>query len=165
MHLDLLQVTGQDELLLQSVEQYGRNWKKIVDNNFTGRTAISAKNRYSILTRKLRDQGSRSSSRRPSKSSVRKSCVTMSQEPASSKQADTDDETNDIDADASTDDDMAQFLKVNQAADNVLGEASIYSRTGSESNFPKKNYDPPSLQRPAYSTVLSSHDSFGKSQP
>lgn len=152
-----------DQLLLQSVEKFGRNWKTIVDNNFTGRTAISAKNRYSVLTRKMRDQGSRQASKRPSNSicspnsSSRNNRATISQKSASSEQLDSDDDMNDLDADASTDDDTTQFAESSQAADDVFSEASIYPKTSSGLNVSKKSHNLPSPQRPTYS-MPSSHD-------
>ena len=152
------------------MEQFGRNWKKIVDSNFTGRTAISAKNRYSILIRKMRDQGSRQSSRRPSNltcspnPSGRKTRATVSQKLPSSEQLDSEDEMNDLDADAPTDDDMAQFVESNQAADNALSQSSTNPKVGSGSNVSKHSQDLPSLQRPTYNILQSSHDVFGKLQ-
>lgn len=47
-----LTVTTQDEKLLQQVALTGRNWSEMVANHFPNRTALSAKNRYSILLRK-----------------------------------------------------------------------------------------------------------------
>lgn len=172
LHSDTFQtnckVMCQDQLLLQSVEQFGRNWKTIVDNNFTGRTAISAKNRYSVLTRKMRDQGSRQASKRPSNSrcsqnsSSRNNRATISQKSASSEQLDSDDDMNDLDADASTDDDMTQFAESNQAADEVFGKTSIYPKTSSCLIVSKKSHNLPSPQKPTYSSMPSSHDTSGK---
>lgn len=140
----------------------------IVDSNFTGRTAISAKNRYSNLIRKMRDQGSRQSSKRPSKlicspNSVRKSRAAISQKSASCEQLDSDDDRNDLDADASTDDDLAQFIESNQAADDVLSQVS-HPRVGSGPNVSNNSHNLPSLQRPAYSMMPSNHDTLGKLQ-
>ncbi|KAI9674801.1 MAG: hypothetical protein M1817_001705 [Caeruleum heppii] len=49
----------EDELLLQSVERFGRNWKTIVDHHFNGRTALASKNRYSLILRKMGGRRSR----------------------------------------------------------------------------------------------------------
>ena len=43
----------QDQLLLQSVEQYGRNWKAISDIHFERRPPLALKNRYSLLQRHI----------------------------------------------------------------------------------------------------------------
>ena len=43
----------QDQLLLQSVEQYGRNWKAISGIQFERRPPLALKNRYSLLQRHI----------------------------------------------------------------------------------------------------------------
>ena len=43
----------QNARLLQSVEQVGHKWTAIVEDNFPGRTALSAKNQYAVLSRNL----------------------------------------------------------------------------------------------------------------
>lgn len=48
----------QDELLLDGVNEYGRNWQHIKSVYFPRRTSLGAKNRYHLLRRKL--EGARS---------------------------------------------------------------------------------------------------------
>ncbi|RYP17056.1 hypothetical protein DL765_004755 [Monosporascus sp. GIB2] len=43
----------QDSVLLKAVETLGRNWSDIVNRHFPGRTALSAKNRFSLLHRRI----------------------------------------------------------------------------------------------------------------
>lgn len=45
-------IATKDERLLQQVALTGRNWSEMVTKHFPNRTALSAKNRYSILLRK-----------------------------------------------------------------------------------------------------------------
>ncbi|KAI9839442.1 MAG: hypothetical protein M1819_002067 [Sarea resinae] len=56
----------QDAILLAAIEQFGRNWKCIVDQHFPRRTALSAKNRWAYLTRKSTASKDSSPSRRSS---------------------------------------------------------------------------------------------------
>lgn len=94
--------------------------------------------------------------------SGRKTRATASQKSPSSEQLDSEDEINDLDANASTDDDMAQFVELNQAADDPLSQSSTYPKVGSGSNVSKHSQDILSLQRPAYNILPSSRDVFGK---
>lgn len=96
--------------------------------------------------------------------SGRKTRATVSQKSPSSEQLDSEDDMNDLDADASTDEDMAQFVELNQAADDALSQSSTYPKVGSGSNVSKHSQDLPSLQRPTYNILPSSHDVFGKLQ-
>lgn len=43
----------QDNLLIKGVDLFGRNWKTIVELHFPRRTALAAKNRYSLLCRRM----------------------------------------------------------------------------------------------------------------
>ena len=45
--------TRKDSILLKAVETMGRNWSDIVNRHFSGRSALSAKNRYSLLHRRI----------------------------------------------------------------------------------------------------------------
>ncbi|RYO90663.1 hypothetical protein DL762_002546 [Monosporascus cannonballus] len=44
---------NEDSVLLKAVETLGRNWSDIVNRHFPGRTALSAKNRFSLLHRRI----------------------------------------------------------------------------------------------------------------
>ncbi|KND89110.1 Transcriptional activator Myb [Tolypocladium ophioglossoides CBS 100239] len=44
--------TTEDQLLLKSVAEYGREWKRIQDDRYPGRSRNDLKNRYTILTRR-----------------------------------------------------------------------------------------------------------------
>ena len=48
----LLISSGQDNLLLSSVDTHGRNWKMIAELHFQGRSALSLKNRHALLLRR-----------------------------------------------------------------------------------------------------------------
>ncbi|KAL4972987.1 hypothetical protein BDW66DRAFT_154258 [Aspergillus desertorum] len=52
-----------DELLLESVERYGREWRKIQEKHYSTRSANDLKNRFSILSKKI-------TSRPPSRSGL-----------------------------------------------------------------------------------------------
>ncbi|KAL5355005.1 hypothetical protein BJX96DRAFT_170257 [Aspergillus floccosus] len=52
-----------DELLLESVERYGREWRKIQEKHYSTRSANDLKNRFSILSKKI-------NSRPPSRSGI-----------------------------------------------------------------------------------------------
>ncbi|RYP81219.1 hypothetical protein DL770_005947 [Monosporascus sp. CRB-9-2] len=58
----------EDAVLLQMVQETGRNWRDIVNKNFPNRTPLSAKNRYGLLQRRQDNNGdySSSSEREPS---------------------------------------------------------------------------------------------------
>ncbi|KAI1075861.1 hypothetical protein F5B20DRAFT_558206 [Whalleya microplaca] len=43
----------EDAVLLQRVERIGRNWREIINTHFPNRTALSAKNRFALLQRRM----------------------------------------------------------------------------------------------------------------
>ncbi|KAL7621046.1 hypothetical protein AAE478_008358 [Parahypoxylon ruwenzoriense] len=45
--------TNEDSVLIKAVEAMGRNWSDIVNQFLPGRTALAAKNRYSLLRRRI----------------------------------------------------------------------------------------------------------------
>ena len=50
---------SQEYRLLQCVERMGHKWKAIVEENFPGRTALSAKNQYTLMSRARRTKTSK----------------------------------------------------------------------------------------------------------
>ncbi|KAF2108590.1 hypothetical protein BDV96DRAFT_262578 [Lophiotrema nucula] len=48
----------EDELLLESVERYGREWRKIQEKHYSTRSANDLKNRFTILSKKIRSRAS-----------------------------------------------------------------------------------------------------------
>ncbi|RPB02887.1 hypothetical protein L873DRAFT_1787362 [Choiromyces venosus 120613-1] len=52
----------EDVRLLEAIEKHGRNWKAIVKAYFPRRTSLSAKNRYSLLIRKMEPKNKQSQS-------------------------------------------------------------------------------------------------------
>ncbi|PGH02437.1 hypothetical protein AJ80_08857 [Polytolypa hystricis UAMH7299] len=66
----------EDRLLMQLVETYGRNWKFMANSFLESRAPLALKNRYSLLMRRLKRQGSAGSKQLPS-STVTSASSTM----------------------------------------------------------------------------------------
>ncbi|KAL4935592.1 hypothetical protein BDV06DRAFT_217317 [Aspergillus oleicola] len=47
----------EDDLLIHKVNKHGHYWQQIVSSYFPGRTSLAAKNRYHILQRRLKSEG------------------------------------------------------------------------------------------------------------
>ncbi|KAL0633108.1 hypothetical protein Q9L58_008008 [Maublancomyces gigas] len=63
--------SDEDVRLLEAISKHGRNWKAIVKAYFPRRTSLSAKNRYSLLIRKMEPKCKQSHSSVTRKASLR----------------------------------------------------------------------------------------------
>ncbi|KAG0640289.1 Homeodomain-like protein [Tuber brumale] len=69
----------EDVRLLEAIEKHGRNWKAIVKAYFPRRTSLSAKNRYSLLIRKMEPKNKQSQSGGSKKANQKSSQKSQSQ--------------------------------------------------------------------------------------
>ncbi|KAG0128361.1 Homeodomain-like protein [Tuber indicum] len=69
----------EDVRLLEAIEKHGRNWKAIVKAYFPRRTSLSAKNRYSLLIRKMEPKNKQSQSGGSKKTNQKSSQKSQSQ--------------------------------------------------------------------------------------
>ena len=125
------------------MERYGRNWKTIIDAYFPGRTALSGKNRYSLLIKKMDGSrnprtGKKHSTRMSSLSnSLGRSNAKASSHSLSVEKSDSDPDSDDLDesdGNASSDEEMEGVVETRKEPSQTPVDSSSGSSAMSTSN-------------------------------